>query len=314
MSCIFKRKAKKKLRVNQALLQTRGRRGGFGLFHFQLDHAYSRFMAAVETGNSSLVREILEGSHLLLEDIGHGSAALVCACKHGDVETILVLLDCGVPPDHFDSGNLAPIHEAARNDHVGTIILLLDHGAKVNLQTKYEKRTALHLAASSGKDQVVRLLLEKRAHVDKQDLYGATPLVLAAGNGWQSTTQVLLDHGALVDAYDHSGWSSLLLAADAGHYETADILLQNHAHVNCQNKFGRTPLHCACARDHLRVVSLLLENKADANIKDLHDKKSLEYTDNILICELLKPYVKAQGNGRVPHSIGELLQLQSLFM
>ena len=56
-------------------------------------------------------------------------------------------------------------------------------GAVLNIETKFEKRTSLHIASSLGLVDVVQALLDLRANPNKTDIYGSTPLQVACMAG-----------------------------------------------------------------------------------------------------------------------------------
>ena len=53
-------------------------------------------------------------------------------------------------------------------------------GAVLNIETKFEKRTPLHVAASAGWTKVVHVLLDLKVDPDRTDIYGSTPLHAAS--------------------------------------------------------------------------------------------------------------------------------------
>jgi len=61
------------------------------------------------------------------------------------------------------------------------VMLLLDHGADVNAVNEADF-TALHAAAYRGLHEVIRILVERGAHIDARDFRGRTPYRLAEGN------------------------------------------------------------------------------------------------------------------------------------
>lgn len=72
--------------------------------------------------------------------------------------------------------------------------LLINSGAKVNLQCVH-KRTALHEAARLGRKDLVKLLLRSGADPDPRSGYGLTPLALAAQAGHTEIMELLLQKG-----------------------------------------------------------------------------------------------------------------------
>ena len=64
------------------------------------------------------------------------------------------------------------LHFSSKGDK-GGVIQELKKGVEANL-ADYDKRTALHLAASEGCEEIVVLLLEKGADVNAIDRWGCT--------------------------------------------------------------------------------------------------------------------------------------------
>lgn len=110
------------------------------------------------------------------------------------------------------------LHWAAVHRHAPLLKLLLEKGAKIDHQDILLK-TALSEAASHGAKEVVRLLLEGGASVDEPDIYRRTPLHHAACDGDDGLVRLLLEHGADDTATDITGQTPLQL----GEEEEADL-------------------------------------------------------------------------------------------
>jgi hypothetical protein len=76
---------------------------------------------------------------------------------------------CSVPnrqrcrcDSHDNDDGWTPLHSASREGHVDIVELLIQHGADVNKQTNNQE-TPLHLASASGKLEILQLLVERGA-------------------------------------------------------------------------------------------------------------------------------------------------------
>jgi ankyrin repeat protein len=73
--------------------------------------------------------------------------------------------------------------------------LLIEHKTSVSLAQKYGQ-TALHLASSYGRLDIVRLLIQHNTPVNLANKDGWTALHVASRNGHLDITQLLIEHGA----------------------------------------------------------------------------------------------------------------------
>jgi len=99
-------------------------------------------------------------------------------------------------------------------------------------------------------------------------LFLGTPLMYAATFGRVDVVQVLLEGGANVEKTDANLWTALHSAALNGHLDVCRLLLDWGARVDSLNERNGTPLHWAVSGGHLSVVKLLVERGADVGLKD----------------------------------------------
>lgn len=74
----------------------------------------------------------------------------------------------------------APIHLAARYEHVDTAMFLMEKDRSVLAAVTRKGRSPLHVAARYGKAEMTQVLLEHGADSNATDVNGDTPLHLAA--------------------------------------------------------------------------------------------------------------------------------------
>ncbi|KAJ4847529.1 hypothetical protein Tsubulata_003953 [Turnera subulata] len=90
---------------------------------------------------------------------------------------------------------------ASRGDRVGLNQMLRD-GTSPNVQD-YDKRTALHLAASEGHAPIVELLLHYKANLNLKDRWQRTPLTDARSYGHRDICRILEVNGGKDFLNDH---------------------------------------------------------------------------------------------------------------
>jgi hypothetical protein len=129
-----------------------------------------------------------------------------------------------------------------------------------------ERDTPLILACYGGYAEIVRLLIEKGADVDKaEELLGNTPLVVACLTNNLDIARLLLEKGADINKVDLYGRTPLRDACSGRRLGVAAFLLEKGADINQADAYDRTPLFAACDGGYVEIVRLLIEKGADLN-------------------------------------------------
>jgi ankyrin repeat protein len=214
--------------------------------------------------NPELLRTLLE-SHERAR--GGLDDALGDAVGKGDDETAAILLEHGASAD---MGLLASVGPLAV--HAGMAKQMLDAGAAVEARDK-EGNTALILAASRNRTEVVRLLLERGADVNAANEEGHTALTLAAFKGHDDAAALLLEHGADVNARAARarytpGATALIYAAYSGESDLVTRLLEGGADIDAQAKEGYTALMMAACIGQEKAAAVLIEKGADLSLRN----------------------------------------------
>ena len=176
---------------------------------------------------------------------GDGDRALHRAARvAGSVEMVERLLQCGAKIDALNQAKMTALGIAASSERWEIVRTLLEHGANANVASN---RTPLHWAATTGNLEMVTLLLEKHAKVDAVDKEGQTPLQRAMRARHVEVVRELMRHRASLSARDQFGRTALHTAAASGTYELLQELVHEHGvDVASRSNDGSGALHYSC--------------------------------------------------------------------
>jgi ankyrin repeat protein len=197
----------------------------FGAAHGATRGQVTDFFRAVQMDDAKTVQSLLGGTvnPNEINPIG-GEPALVLALREGSMNVFNVLL--AHPGTNIEAaainGNTA-LMMAAFKHNKPAVNALLAKGAAVDRQGW----NALHYAAASGDDEIVRILLQRGARIDATSPAGTglfTPLMMAAREGHQSTALLLLEQGANPNQKNSEGLTAAQIAERAGKSQVAAAL------------------------------------------------------------------------------------------
>jgi Ankyrin repeats (3 copies) len=162
----------------------------------------------------------------------------------------------------------APLYHAARLGFQDLVEhLIAEYPEHVNARGGREM-TPMHVAASGGHANILRLLQGHGADVGSRNKYNETPLHGASWSGKLDAGQCLLNLGADIDVRNDDGWTPLFHAIFHGHLEFSRMLLDRGAAIEARSVFGSTALHATVRAGRIQAVRLLLEQGADVNTRD----------------------------------------------
>lgn len=91
-------------------------------------------------------------------------------------------------------------------------------------------------------------------------------LISAAVSGKDEVIKQLIDEKADVNYADVNDWSALQTAAEGGHYKVTQQLIDAKANINRQDQYGDTPLIQASLGGYSKITKQLMEGKANLDL------------------------------------------------
>lgn len=178
---------------------------------------HARAMAeAIARNDAAALRELLAAGPVPTERDRAGNSllawAVVAMCDgSGGIDPLEVLLGAGVSAQGAADGEGRPLILRLLLSHyrvpryADAIALLLDHGAEPDQVDAITGRTTLQHAGEHP--EIVRMLAERGADVERLDEYGCPPVVAFVGTRCWASTLYLVDRGVRLDVVSPSGVS-----------------------------------------------------------------------------------------------------------
>ena len=256
-----------------------------------------------------------KGESVFHKDILLEQLKLQQSAQNGNKDVVINLLstgmldiDCG---STWNRWSLSPLGLAAYSGHKDMVELLLDRGADINKESIFGT-TPLHFAAERGNIEAARLLIS----------LGAKPqLTKAAANRQEKIISGLLQAGVDPDITDSDGQTALMRASILGHLNIVQILLQRGANPNKEDLRGNTPLHLTALWGCKNVANQLIFAGAELNKTNLWGATPLLYAVKFIKKEIVQLLVDsgadqtiASENGITPISLAHKLRYEDIIL
>src|SRR5262245_5502801 len=211
-------------------------------------------LKAARTGEIERVKTLLKADpRLLVARDPMGNTALIIAVNSGHEALADLLFDAGVEP---------ALHEAAAIGDRGRVLAALDQDSGQLDTNSPEGFTPLALAAHFGHLEVMRLLIDRGADVNRSAAHriAVTPLHAALFGRQLEAALLLVERGADVtlarggSGLKRAGWTALHYAAGMGFRALVQPLLDRGADPSRVDEEGKTPLDVAIDANHRDIV------------------------------------------------------------
>ena len=239
---------------------------------------------AVKANDVQAVRVLVKSGTDVNVRSGDGSTPLLWAANNGSVEIARLLIANKAAVDAANDFGITPLLQASRVGDSAMVDLLLRSGANPN-KAHPEGETPLLAAARSGSVPTVRLLLTRGIDVNATEKFQNTTAVMwAAAEGHIDVVDVLIEAGADINRQGHittltdrnnadhptGGFTPLMWAARAGNDALVRRLVAKGANINLKNGDSASAAMVAIYNDRFDVAKTLIELGSDVNDGSLY--------------------------------------------
>jgi hypothetical protein len=246
--------------------ETRCQRGCNDIFATGLEMAATHDLPVVGRAYSEMGAEVQQCNHST-------HTPLHTAAANASTDMIRFLLECGADPNGFANDALDfQRRSCSANDAAVSIALALHSPEHKQCHcwrccNCFSGRTPLHLAAATGQEESMKLLVAGGANINLSTRrHGDTALHLATKSGRLSIVQFLVTSGAEIGRQNSVGATALQFAKTGHHYLIAKLLLAVAPPVVIEPVIDAIYVEAAHDRDRStspvwRMHSLSLEDK-----------------------------------------------------
>lgn len=239
--------------------------------YFQFESVFSRAASGLklyQNPGSEPVLAVIDSLEIVstLKPAPGLDGDLIRAAEGGDLEGCRQAIDKGASPD-ASFGRATALSVAAFFGRREIVDLLLERGAGIDKGDDETGATALFQSIMGLEPEIARLLVDRGADVNKKTKPGMSALMLAAASKQVDTAAMLVEHGADVGAKDAEDLTPLMYAAEGGSPEIAGLLIEHGAEIDAQSKLSTTALMAAIEMGHTGIFEMFLAGGADINLK-----------------------------------------------
>ncbi|XP_060131377.1 KN motif and ankyrin repeat domain-containing protein 3 isoform X4 [Zootoca vivipara] len=166
-------------------------------------------------------------SHVINLSDGNGNTALHYSVSHSNFDIVQLLLDTGICNVNYQNKAgytalmLTALATVEQEEEMAVVRRLFGMG-NVNAKASQAGQTALMLAVSHGRQEMVEALLSCGADINLQDEEGSTALMCACEHGRAGTVRLLLTQPDCdASIVDNEGNDAVSIALEAGHSDIA---------------------------------------------------------------------------------------------
>lgn len=176
-----------------------------------------------------------------------------------------------IHPKRINERNLlgeSVLYKACQAGQKNVATVLLGLGAEPNYNDEDAESTALMACAKYGRIDIAKMLLERKAMINKVDEDHQTALIIACKHYHKDLVKLLLKYGANFEIKDHDGHDAVMICALSNQDDVLKYLLHYGAALNTRDHELNTPLMWACINGHRKIVRRLIDGGAEISLQN----------------------------------------------
>ena len=240
---------------------------------------YSCLLAAVDGRCSKDILQALinHGAHVDAKR-KDGTTALLCACRTGQSESVMFLIEAGADVTITKPDGNTCLHVAVLgNCNKEALQNIIEQDMNVNAVNNREE-TALFLACGAAQEESIILLLKNRADPNISNVEGCTSLYNAViGCCTNVILREIIAHHAQLDARNIHRRTALWLACMCRQQDSVQILLEAGSSPNMASNDGFTCLQASvlgnCSK---KIIRAIINHGADVNATSRYNETALQ--------------------------------------
>ena len=249
-------------------------------------------MIAAAHGQRNVIKYLIEKGADVNRPNDFDYTPLMISIQQNHVEAVRFLIEKGADVNAQNKLNETPFIFAVEACNAEIVNLLIEKDAQINIKTKIGQKPLL-IAATKGCKEIVEILLQNGIEVDDaSEIDSTTALMKAAKYGHFDLVKMLLEKGAQINKRNRHGNTALMFAVQNNQTEIVKQLLEAGSDINDKNILGYTPLLYALDYNQTDLVKYLIEKGADVNVETKNDLSPLKIVqkakDSVMVAFLIE--------------------------
>ena len=252
---------------------------------------------AIQKGHNDIVMLLLENGANIEATLSESKITpLILATADRRTDIAKMLLRCGANVHAKTKEAITTLSIAVSDGLLEITELCLEYGASIDELKGENGDSLLTIAADRAQLEMVELLVQRNAEINKASKDGSTPLLRACECGAADIVRILVDHGAKVDVLSEElQVTPVHFAARHCGLNTVSFLRSHGGDLHARSKNGWTPLHYASQTGNLDTVKYLIDNGSDIYAKTISGRHPTHQAAQFGSHEVLQELIRRGG-------------------